>query len=154
MVVFRFTSYSGRKSNFENYAYLPTTIMNVTRGTTPVFAQWNYRIMCHPIKDDLPTNRFRVVDEFGRRMRYRWTVHDLTWQRQARFQLNMKDDDRWHSYAPRGEYGLLDKIMAEIPGKDNYPGDLVDDAFDLPAVKLDGTSAADKVIENFIFCCE
>jgi hypothetical protein len=66
----------------------------------------------------------------------------------------MKDDDRWHSYAPRGEYGLLDKIMAEIPGKDNYPGDLVDDAFDLPAVKLDGTSAADKVIENFIFCCE
>ena len=119
--------------------------MNVTRGTTPVFAQWNYRIMCHPIKGDLPTNRLRVVDEFGRRMKGGLTLIDLAWTRQARFQLNMKDHDRWHSYFPRGEYGLLDKLMAEIPGKDNYPGDLVDDAFDLPAVRLDATNPKDKV---------
>lgn len=119
--------------------------MNVTRGTTPAFAQWNYRIMCHPIKGDLPTNRLRVVDEFGRRMNNRLTVEQLGWTRQARFQLNMKDHDRWHTYFPRGEYGLLDKLMAEIPGKDNYPGDLVDDAFDLPAVRLDTSSANDKV---------
>ena len=119
--------------------------MNVTRGTTPVFSQWNYRIMCHPIKDDVPTNRLRVVDDFAQRMRSRLTLHDLKWKRQARFELNMKDHDRWYSYTPRGEYGMLDKIMAEIPGKDNYPGDLVDDAFDLPAVRLDSTNPNDKV---------
>ncbi|KAH3866828.1 hypothetical protein DPMN_029951 [Dreissena polymorpha] len=38
----RFTSYSGGKSNLENFAYLPTTIMNVVNGT-PEYAQWNYR---------------------------------------------------------------------------------------------------------------
>ena len=124
--------------------------MNVTRGTTPAFAQWNYRIMCHPIKGDLPTNRLRVIDEFGRRMNNRLTLEQLAWTRQARFQLNMKDQDRWHPYFPRGEYGLLDKLMAEIPGKDNYPGNLVDDAFNLPAVRLDTSSANDKVNKTLI----
>ena len=38
----RFTSYSGGKSNLENFAYLPTTIMNMKNGTAE-FAQWNYR---------------------------------------------------------------------------------------------------------------
>ena len=38
----RFTSYSGGKSNFKNFAYIPTTIMNIKNGTAE-FAQWNYR---------------------------------------------------------------------------------------------------------------
>ena len=40
----RFASYSGGKSNLENFAYLPTTIMNVNNGT-PEYAQWNYRLV-------------------------------------------------------------------------------------------------------------
>lgn len=53
----RFTSYTGRKDNLENFAYLPTTIIEAVNGTTAVFAQWNYRILCHPLKDYLPVNR-------------------------------------------------------------------------------------------------
>lgn len=53
----RFTSYTGRKDNLENFAYLPTTIMETVNETTAVFAQWNYRILCHPLKDYLPVNR-------------------------------------------------------------------------------------------------
>lgn len=53
----RFTSYTGRKDNSENFAYLPTTIMETVNETTAVFAQWNYRILCHPLKADVPLNR-------------------------------------------------------------------------------------------------
>ena len=56
----RFTSYCGRKDNLENFAYLPTTIIDLENGTTPVFAQWSYRIICHPLKNDLPLNRYTV----------------------------------------------------------------------------------------------
>jgi hypothetical protein len=49
----RFTSYTGGKHYLENFSYLPTTIMNIVNGT-PEYAQWNYRISCHPLKHDLP----------------------------------------------------------------------------------------------------
>ena len=55
----RYSSYSGRKNNHETFAYLPMTIMNMINGTLPQMAQWNYRILCHPLKRDLPLNRFR-----------------------------------------------------------------------------------------------
>jgi hypothetical protein len=53
----RFTSYTGRKDNLENFAYLPTTIMETVNDTTAVFAQWNYRILCHPLKTYIHWNR-------------------------------------------------------------------------------------------------
>ena len=94
--------------------------------------------MCHPIKRDLPTNRFRTLEDFATRMKGRLTMDNLKWLRQARFQLNPKDKDSWDYYEFPHKYGLLDKLMAEIPGKDNYQGNLVDDAFDLPAMKYNG----------------
>ena len=54
----RFTSYTGRKDNLENFAYLPTTIMEIVNKTTAVFAQWNYRILCHPLKTYIHRNRY------------------------------------------------------------------------------------------------
>lgn len=53
----RFTSYTGRKDNMENFAYLPTTIMETVNDTITRYAQWNYRILCHPLKTDVPVNR-------------------------------------------------------------------------------------------------
>ncbi len=122
----RFASYSGRKDSNENYAYLPTTIIDVVNGT-PIFAQWNYRILCHPISGDLPLNRFRVVDDLATRMSYKRTVKEHSNTRSARFELNDFDEDVWRD--GHINYGLMDKLMAEIPGKDNYPGELVDDGF-------------------------
>ena len=54
----RFTSYTGSKDNLENFSFLPTTIIDIINGTIPVFAQWNYRILCHPVSRDIPLNRF------------------------------------------------------------------------------------------------
>ena len=112
--------------------------MNMTNGKTPKFAQWNYRIMCHPIKRDIPTNRFRTVEDFGVRMKYRFTLEQLKWHRQARFQLNPKDKANWDRLEFSHKYGLLDRLMAEIPGRDNYQGNLVDDAFGLPVMEYEG----------------
>ena len=122
----RFTSYTGGKSNLENYSYLPTKIMNIVNETL-AFAQWNYRILCHPLDDDLPLNRLRVVDDLASRMSNRHTLEQHTNSRAARFQLNPANTDTWKD--GRYKYGLLDELMAQIPGKDNYQAVLRDNAF-------------------------
>ena len=133
----RFTSYTGRKDNLENFSFLPTTIMEIINGTIPVFAQWNYRILCHPLSRDVPLNRFRVVDEFHTRLPARRKYEDQTRTRAARFQLNPRDSDKWSEGINNPKFTLLDELMSEIPGKDNYQGDLYDEAFDMSAHTLD-----------------
>ena len=117
----RFVSYTGVKSLGENLSFLPTKIMGLINGTVPDFAQWNYRILCHPIKKDLPLNRFRVVDDISSRMMTRRSIHRHMHSRAARFQLNSKDEDKFFDRVVN-DGGILDDIMEEIPGKDNYAG--------------------------------
>ena len=133
----RFTSYTGRKDNLENFSFLPTTIMEMINGTVPVFAQWNYRILCHPLSRDVPLNRLRVVDELHSRLPARRKYEEQTNTRAARFQVNPRDVDRWYERFDSPPFTLLDQLMSEIPGKDNYQGNLTDKAFDLPAYTLD-----------------
>ena len=123
----RYTSYTGGKSHLENFSYLPTTIMNMINGTFPQVAQWNYRILCHPLKRDVPLNRFRVVDDLIARMTNKKTLKEHERTRAARFTVNPFDSDEWVD--GRKNYGLLDDLMAEVPGKDNYGAQLYDDAF-------------------------
>lgn len=133
----RFTSYTGRKDNLENFSFLPTTIMDIINDTIPVFAQWNYRISCHPLSRDIPLNRFRVVDEFHSRLPAGRKYEEQRNTRAARFQLNPKDSDKWSEGINNPKFTLLDEIMSEIPGKDNYQGSLTDEAFGLQAHTLD-----------------
>ena len=129
----RYTSASGRKDNFENYAYLPTTVVEVRDGSA-ILAQWNYRVLCHPPDQDLPLNRLRVVDDLASRMSFKRTYRDHIYSRAARFQVNPFDEDSWSEGKER--HGLLDELMEQVPGKDNYPGTIYDEAFGLPAYKL------------------
>ncbi|KAI0216103.1 hypothetical protein LSAT2_031841 [Lamellibrachia satsuma] len=124
----RYTSYTGGKSTLENFSYLPTTIMNMINGTLPQIAQWNYRILCHPLKRDLPLNRLRVVDDLIARMANKKTLKEHEQSRAARFTINRFDRDEWVD--GKKNYGLLDDLMAEIPGKDNYGAMLNDGGFD------------------------
>ena len=133
----RFTSYTGRKDNLENFSFLPTTIMEIINGTIPVFAQWNYRILCHPLSREVPLNRIRVVDEFHSRLPARRKYEEQTNTRAARFQLNPKDSDKWSERINNPRFTFLDELMSEIPGKDNYQGNLTDEAFDIVAHTLD-----------------
>ena len=92
----RFTSYSGTKDGLENLAYLPTTVMTLLNGTVPVLAQWNYAILCHPLADDLPLNRLRVIDDLKTRMSLgAVTMEQYKASRTARFQVSFESLE-WH----------------------------------------------------------
>lgn len=129
----RFTSYTGGKSNLENYSFLPTAIIDVKNGT-PEYAQWNYRILCHPIRTRLNLGNFGLLDNLGVRMARRWTIEDMHHQRTARFHLNNRYYNAYNETLGAAnrldfEYTqteILDRIMQEIPGKDNYRGNLKD----------------------------
>ena len=126
----RFTSYTGDKNNLENFAYLPTTIMNVTDDGVPVFAQWNYRILCHPIQGiDLKLSDLKPVDNLPNRVYTDSTFERYLTTRGARFSINPHDSDGEH------RWDLLDEITKQIPGKDNYGANITDDVYDLK--KLD-----------------
>ena len=124
----RFASASGRKSNSENYSFLPTTILEVANGTTPVYGQWNYRIACHPLKNDLPLNRLRLSNEMHARMFKKNPMDKHLLTRAARFEVNPVNSDKWKDRSLRRTF--LDELMGEVPGLDNYGANLTDNSFD------------------------
>ena len=129
----RFTGYAGTKEALENLAFLPRSVFGISKnGAKPVLAQWNYRILCHQLRRDLPTNRLHVVDDIATRMVTLEPLHKMNETREARFKFAPTDTDTWSN----GRYvgTLLDDLMEEIPGKDNYPGYLNDEAFGVPAL--------------------
>jgi len=117
----RYLAHAGTKSRNENLSVLPTKIMGLINDTFPQFAQWNYRIMCHPLKDDLPLNRMRVAEDLASRLMAHRDIlyHDKS--RAARYHVNPKNSDRWHDRALSWK-SLIDELMEQIPGKDNYQG--------------------------------
>ena len=117
----------GTKSRLENLAYLPTTVMNFINDTIPLFAQWNYRIMCHPISRHVPLSQFKLVDNLAVRMSQRKTRHAFENSRAGRFVL--KEDTPGERRRGKDDT-FLDKLMAEIPGKNNYAGHVYDKTID------------------------
>nr|KAG5705260.1 hypothetical protein BaRGS_010711 [Batillaria attramentaria] len=122
----RFTSYTGDKSNKQNFAYLPTTIINVTNGE-PVFAQWNYRILCHPTKSYVERSELKPVDNLGVRLVRKKSFQEYVHQRGARFEIAYPPTNHDHQV----RYSRLDQLMEEIPGKDNYGANITDSVFGL-----------------------
>ena len=129
----RWMANSGRKNSAENLAHLPSAIRNLVNDTFPIVSNWEYRILCSPLKNDVPTSRFRVADDLSvQLMGSPLTREELLYSRRARFQLstyvnlaNIDGDHRWESGRRRWNY--LDYLMEQIPGKDNYPANLTDE---------------------------
>lgn len=132
-----YTSATGGKSQFENFSYLPTTIVNVTDDGTPVYAQWNYRILCHPIKHPLQLKDIRPVDDLASRMNSDKNFTDYARNyKQVRFTIAPNGGKDYHAEDCYGDFtdtkymhSDLDTIMYEIPGVDNYPANLYDTSF-------------------------
>ncbi|XP_057315550.1 uncharacterized protein LOC130656666 [Hydractinia symbiolongicarpus] len=124
-----FTSYSGTKSTLENLAHLPTSIMEFTSEGKPVFAQWNYRILCHPLKKDLPTNLLKLVPDASSQRMTGKNETEYLMSRAARFDIEGITIDKRRSNSPMN-YNLLDSLMEEIPGKNNYGAKITDSGFD------------------------
>nr|KAG5705262.1 hypothetical protein BaRGS_010713 [Batillaria attramentaria] len=127
----RFTSYTGDKSNKQNFAYLPTTIINVTNGD-PVFAQWNYRILCHPTKSYVERKELKPVESLGVRLAKKKTFDEYTTTRAARYVINSLPYNADHLT----RYSRLDELMGEIPGLDNYGANITDKVFGLTKYQL------------------
>lgn len=121
----QYSSYTGSKSHLENFAFLPTAIYKVKNGV-PLYSQWNYRILCHPIKRDLPTRFLKPIDDLMMRFPRKFTFYRLIGDPGMRF----IPDDKNQPHSTRGR-SLLDKLMREIPGKNNYPAMIHDNSYDI-----------------------
>ena len=131
----RLTSYHGTKSILENLAHLPTKIIRFTPDKQPVLAQWNYRILCHPLKDDLPLKNLKLVlDPATQRMRG-YSNDKYRSSRSAKFDIGGIDINGSRTSYPMA-YSYLDYIMEQVPGKDNYGASIVAQPFDAPTDKL------------------
>ena len=84
-----------------------------------------------------------MVDELAARLSQKRTVEKQQQSRAARFQVNPKDSDVWLERT--GDFGLLDKLMSEIPGKDNYPANISDSVLDQEAYSMDPGKDGEKL---------
>ncbi|KAL8617976.1 hypothetical protein ACOMHN_058060 [Nucella lapillus] len=127
----RYTSDTGDRLNTQNLAYLPTTIYNVTDGI-PNFAQWNYRILCHPLKREVNMSHFIPVEDLGHRMAYKTDFDHYMNTRMVRFAVD-DHQGKNHLY----QWNELDDMIYEVPGKDNYGAHKTDDAFGMPKLRVE-----------------
>ena len=117
-----YSTLSGVDNPLEDLAYLPTILTVDNEGSLSV-AQWDYRILCHPINKHLPLSQIWLRDELTTRVANGWTLDQLTRSRGANYQLSKENPDDWDD-----TYSLLDEIVSEIPGMNNYPTLLEDNA--------------------------
>ncbi|XP_059144899.1 uncharacterized protein LOC131932052 [Physella acuta] len=122
----RFTGYTGTSSAGENYAFLPTAIMNITQDGSSEYAQWNYRVLCHRLSVDVPTSYLVLQDDVSTRLAKNYNMEKLATTRAARYKIVSPDDQKF-SY-----WSKLDSYMAEIPGQDNYGAKIHDTFFGAP----------------------
>lgn len=53
-----FATWTGKKDLGENLAVLPTMVYGVNEDGSPKVAQWNYKILGHPLQTEVPLNRY------------------------------------------------------------------------------------------------
>ena len=100
--------------------------MDVTEDGVPVFGQWNYRILCHPIKGiDLKLTDLKPIDNLSNRLFTNSSFDKYLTTRGARFSISR------HSYDHEHKWGLTDEIMRQIPGQNNYAANITDEVYDL-----------------------
>lgn len=90
--------------------------MRFTNDRTPVFAQWNYRIVCHPFSKDLPTSYLEPRYDEASQQRNKRDDEQYVQSRSARFDIEGVDIDGKREGGAL-EYSFLDSIMEEIPGR-------------------------------------
>jgi len=135
----RYLLNSGRKNNAENIPFLPTAVRRMRNNDTdPEISNFEYRIACHPLKDDLPLSRFRLDPDLHSKLftEYRTSTSNVELSRQARFELhpaltpdyqagtNGNESSEWTKGLQ--QYSFIDELMEQIPGKDGYGANLTD----------------------------
>jgi hypothetical protein len=128
----RFLLMTGRKNNLENLPYLPSAVrdMEGENNDVPATANWEYRIGCVELKNDVPLSRIRTAKNLmNQLMTYpaSKTQEQLKKTRKARFEVNQADSNRWFEGVHMR--GFLDTLMEQIPGKDNFQANMTEYAY-------------------------
>jgi len=125
----RFTSYSGSKSLLENLAHLPTKITRFTENQEPILAQWNYRVLAHPLSQNIPTTYFQPRFDSASQRKSNRDDEQYINSRAARFDIEGINVNGTRESGAM-DYNMLDSLMEQIPGKDNYGAYIPGAAFD------------------------
>jgi hypothetical protein len=90
--------------------------MKPVNGSDAVLVQWNYNILCHPLSMDIPLDWLEPVDDLRTRMAMGAISFDeYVASRHVRFRFK--------------HWPMMDDVMKEIPGKNNYRGNIRNDLF-------------------------
>ena len=74
--------------------FCPPAIVNVTDGV-PVLAQWNYRILCHPLQGDLlELHHLQPTDDVHSRLPPGETLDEWLASRRGRYHVTDAQGDR------------------------------------------------------------
>ncbi|RUS91605.1 hypothetical protein EGW08_000578, partial [Elysia chlorotica] len=105
-------------------ASLPVTIMGIDETTKlPIYAQWNYRVLCHPLENDLPTAHIKPVEDLAYRQRMGIGALSLQMYRGSRYIVDANKED-----VPQKKM-TIDDLVSKIPGLDNIPGTLTEESY-------------------------
>ena len=119
----RYLHNTGSKNGGENIMFMPRVIYDIVNGSTPVYAQFQYRILCQPVPHISP-NRLRPFDYLTNRLPYNRTAENHNTRRSVAFQLNSVDSKTFN-YTYEG-LTYMDKLMERIPGYNRYNDKLHD----------------------------
>lgn len=121
-----FLNQGGFKDKDENYAALPSKIIFNYKENKFEQVQYQYRILCEPIDEDIPLNRLKVRSDLAEQMKkIPTTREELFYSRSASFDLhpdpsNDFDPNNWNGFSYLQTY--LDLLMEKVPGLNNKPG--------------------------------
>lgn len=141
----RFLSYTGEADYHEDVAYLPKKIMDVDSNGDPKYAQWTYRILCNPLQGDVPLKVFKPIDDIAVRVSKKYDMSTYSHTEDARFTVAADqasaEFDEHEGYGMFEDkayaWGLLDKLMHQIPGVNNLRGGQHDVEFNHTALVAD-----------------
>lgn len=140
----RLNSYTGMSDQHQNVAYLPKKIMDIDENGNPRYAQWNYRILCNPL-NHVDLKVFKPIDDIAFRMSRKYNMSTYTRTDEARF--TVADEPHRATFDQREGYGMfedkayargvLDNLMHQVPGANNYRGGQQDTEFNETALYAD-----------------
>ncbi|KAK3751095.1 hypothetical protein RRG08_019304 [Elysia crispata] len=109
---------TGTRDRSGRSAYLPTIITHIDPETgEPVYAQWNFRPICQPIAEDLPTSYLRQVKDYAYAAERGLSVDETLYKRGAHFVLDEKQKPGY------GKRKVLEELISQVPGLDNGPAE-------------------------------
>lgn len=123
-----FYSAGGHKNNRENSMYTAMAVNDYVNGE-PVVVLWRYRFVSAPVGSlaDYPINDLlRYHEDIANNARWNYGTEQILNGRLARFKVRQRLGEN-DSFGMFNGPGLLDELIAKIPGLDGYGNELTEE---------------------------